>query len=554
MRLLFKTILVAVLSMAASKTFAYTVEINGIYYECQYNHATVTYEDRYKPTAKYSGDIVIPETITYEGKVYKVEYIDNDAFAGCSNLNSVIIPQSVSCIFSNAFFDCTGLTYVYVPQNTRIFEDAFKGCPNLYQNPNKSTVRVTKTVIDTLKAEKKYEELKPTLLRNYHNGVAKQQRCNELRGMLGKKVKDIADLGMLSMAYEYYLDLFPSERYKDKVKFVGFANGIYGMGRKTVEVYDKNVKKGKITENVPKYLSSYNRFLLDSLRQEKEKIDKGWCEWLEKSELSYKKITVTLPNSFYRGRRYMYKDDLDSLEVYQQRKGWEFLDTKEREFKSESYPNEVSFLEYKVASDYRVTYSSYGIKEVYDKKGKLVYVPSLTRKKNEAELEDVRRLVYFKDYVNNKYDIKSQPEQTQQYIQLRLCRDNGFEETANEALGTAFATMLIGAAATELLSPIDAYKVRNEAKEHAITRMPTRDRMGENYIEQLEKDHADEFGYVYMIERLSNVSFRVVYLNKQTLEPSYCAVVTYRTGENPYTAVYSTKLIDMPADIPPVVK
>ena len=109
--------------------------------------------------------------------------------------------------------------------------------------------------------------------------------------------------------------------------------------------------------------------------------------------------------------------------------------------------------------------------------------------------------------------------------------------------------------ANSTLSPVDAYKVRNQVKEQAVNRaLRYNDNIGSRYIKQLEKDHADEFGYVYMIERLSNVSFQVVYLNKQTLEPSYCAVITYKTGKKPYTSMFSTKLINIPDNIPPIVK
>lgn len=109
--------------------------------------------------------------------------------------------------------------------------------------------------------------------------------------------------------------------------------------------------------------------------------------------------------------------------------------------------------------------------------------------------------------------------------------------------------------AQSTLSPVDAYKVQNQAKGYAANQaLRYSDSVGKKYIEQLEKDHAEEFGYVYMIVRLSNVSFQVVYINKETLEPSYCAVITYKTGEKPYTSTFSTKLINIPESIPPIIR
>ena len=560
MKTLLRTLLGAVCCMVTNMIFAYDVEIDGIYYNCSHSiYPEVTYKDIYKGTPEYFGNIVIPETIIYEGESYTVKHIGYDAFAGCTNLKSVILPNSISLINNRAFKGCTGLTYVYIPQNANICEDAFKDCPNLhlYQHPNDAKVNVSMTVIDTLKAESIFQEMKPALMKAYQKRVDKKERCNELCGMLGKKVKEENDLTLIRQAYNCYLSSFPYKReYQKKVKFVGFGNGgIYGLGSETVEKVDKNVEKGKITEQVQQYLSYYHKYLTDRLKNEHDKIERGWSEWLSQSELPYKQITIPMPNSFYRGYRYFRNDDLDSLDKYQQQKGWEFLDTENRKFRSESYPEEVEYLVYDAAPEYRVTYSRYNIKEVYDKDGKLVYVPSLLRKKNEAELKDVRRLVYFKDYINNKYDIQSQPKQTQEYLKLVLCRDNGFEETASDALGSLFTSALVGYVAQSTLSPVDAYKVQNQAKGYAANQaLRYSDSVGKKYIEQLEKDHAEECGYVYMIVRLSNVSFQVVYINKETLEPSYCAVITYKTGEKPYTSTFSTKLINIPESIPPIIR
>ena len=546
MKTLLRTLLVAVCCMVTNMIFAYDVKIDGIYYDCSHNAGiiSVTYKDLYKGTPEYFGNIVIPETIIYEGKSHTVEYINDDTFAGCTNLKSVILPNSISLIGDRAFKGCTGLTYVYIPQKAKICKDAFKDCPNLhlYQHPNDAKVNVSMTVIDTLKAESIFQEMKPALMGAYQKGIDKKGRCHELCSMVGKKVKGEYDLMLISQAYNYCLN-------DDRLRYRIF--GVYFEEDK--EKVDKIFKKGKITEHVQACLYCYHKYLTDSLKEEQDKIERGWSG-MSKSKLPYKQTTIPMPNSFYRGYRYLRNNDLDSLDKYQQQKGWEFLNTENRKIRSESYPEEVEYLVYDAAPEYRVTYSRYNIKEVYDKDGKLVYVPSLTRKENEAELKDVHRLVYFKDYINNKYDIQSQPDQTQEYLKLILCRNNGFEETASDALGSLFASAFVDYMAKSTLSPVDAYKVRNQAKEYAVNQaLKYSDIIGKRYIEQLKKDHAEEFGYVYMIERLSNVSFQVVYLNEQTLKPSYCAVITYKTGEKPYTSTFTTKLVNIPDNIPPVI-
>ena len=553
MKTLLRTLLVIVFCIMTNTLFAYDVEIDGIYYDCRHNtgiYPVVTYKDKYKGTPEYSGTIVIPETIIYEGKSYTVEFIDNDAFADCTNLKSVILPNSISVIGYRAFKGCTGMTYIYIPQKAKIDEDAFKDCPNLhlYQHPNEAKVNVSMTVIDTLMAESMFQKMKPALMEAYQKGIDKKERCHELCSMVGKKVKKEYDLMLIRQAYNCsYNYCLSSIEGNNRMRLV---DPLIGYDEEVI----RQVLKGKITKRIQDCLSYYHEYLTDSLKKEQDKIERGWSG-MSKSALPYKQITIPMPNSFYRGYRYLRNNDLDSLDKYQQQKGWEFLDTKNCKFRSESYPEEVEYLVYDAAPEYRVTYSRYNIKEVYDKDGKLVYVPSLTREKNKAELKDVHRLVYFKDYINNKYDIQSQPKQTQEYLKLILCRDNGFEETASDALGSLFASAFASYVAKNTLSPEDAHKVQNQAKEYAVNQtLKYSDNNGKRYIEQLEKDHAEEFGYVYMIERLSNVSFQVVYLNEQTLEPSYCAVITYKTGEKPYTSTFSTKLVNIPDNIPPVIK
>ena len=105
------------------------VEIDGIYYNLisKTKEATVTTSPN-----KYSGNVVIPESVFYEGENYSVTSIGGDAFNNCYYLRNVTIPNSVTSIIGNAFINCTGLTSINIPHSvTTIGGYAFKDCTNL---------------------------------------------------------------------------------------------------------------------------------------------------------------------------------------------------------------------------------------------------------------------------------------------------------------------------------------------------------------------------------------------------------------------------------------
>ena len=85
---------------------AYKVEVDGIYYDLNKddNTASVTYT--LNNSSAYSGDVVIPESITVDNIEYAVTSIGSYAFSYCSGLTSVTIPNSVTSIGNYAFNKC----------------------------------------------------------------------------------------------------------------------------------------------------------------------------------------------------------------------------------------------------------------------------------------------------------------------------------------------------------------------------------------------------------------------------------------------------------------
>ena len=81
---------------------------------------------------KYSGDIAIPSTVTYQGRTLSLIKIGDRAFYKCSALTSIEIPNSVTTIGNYAFYGCTSLVSVEIPNSvTTIGDYAFCGCSSL---------------------------------------------------------------------------------------------------------------------------------------------------------------------------------------------------------------------------------------------------------------------------------------------------------------------------------------------------------------------------------------------------------------------------------------
>ena len=125
----FKSLLAILFLMVGAKAFAYDAEIDGIYYYFYDTEATVTYRDN---SSTYSGNVVIPATVTYNGETYTVTSIGSSAFLGCSGLTSITIPEGVRIIGGGAFYGCSGLTSITIPESvTSIDVMAFSDCSGL---------------------------------------------------------------------------------------------------------------------------------------------------------------------------------------------------------------------------------------------------------------------------------------------------------------------------------------------------------------------------------------------------------------------------------------
>ena len=80
-----------------------------------------------------TGRIIIPDTITApNGKRYWVKGISRHAFAHCSRLTEVVMPETMTDIGDQAFLGCKSLIQITLPRNlVVIYPAAFRDCPSL---------------------------------------------------------------------------------------------------------------------------------------------------------------------------------------------------------------------------------------------------------------------------------------------------------------------------------------------------------------------------------------------------------------------------------------
>lgn len=80
----------------------------------------------------YKGEIIIPETVVFNGVNYRVTSIGKKAFDECKSLKSIIIPNSVMTIGEDAFRNCFSLKYIAFTDSIKtIGKSAFCRCESL---------------------------------------------------------------------------------------------------------------------------------------------------------------------------------------------------------------------------------------------------------------------------------------------------------------------------------------------------------------------------------------------------------------------------------------
>ncbi len=80
---------------------------------------------------KPMGNIILPDSVQYDGVYYSVTSIGEWAFSRCSSLTSIEIPNSVSHIGRSAFYCCNSLTSIGIPNSVTYIDDFAFGYTSL---------------------------------------------------------------------------------------------------------------------------------------------------------------------------------------------------------------------------------------------------------------------------------------------------------------------------------------------------------------------------------------------------------------------------------------
>lgn len=114
-----KQLLTALLLLCSTVMNAHDFEVNGIYYnitDAAAKTVGVTYKGSYynEYSNEYTGFVIIPQAVTYNGTTYSVTSIGGDAFSNCTGITGITIPNSVTSIGSHAFYYCSKIVAVHI--------------------------------------------------------------------------------------------------------------------------------------------------------------------------------------------------------------------------------------------------------------------------------------------------------------------------------------------------------------------------------------------------------------------------------------------------------
>ena len=134
---------------------------------------------------------------------------------------------------------------------------------------------------------------------------------------------------------------------------------------------------------------------------------------------------------------------------------------------------------------------------------------------------------YRNDYANNKYNIKSEGKDVQYAIVNKLGISDESKKHMARAIAKGTEGGLIFRYSYSWNESIKGYIQRdNAARQMTGEMLRMMNDTAHNFLDQLKKDHEEDYKYIYKIERLTDVSFKVRFVTNE-LKPRCDVVITY---------------------------
>lgn len=285
--------------------------------------------------------------------------------------------------------------------------------------------------------------------------------------------------------------------------------------------------------------------------------------FLPKKETPIPKPNPACRDNYFNGRldRYnnsfrpcfnAYEHEGEKWDGAQQSQGWEWLYTEniqnETKYVKTYFPVELGYHQHPAHPEYRLQYViGWGGYNAFDEKGTLVRADNMTKffrftKYQDEVLDDILMQLCKRDFLANKYDINSAKPETLLALRIKFdladavdARFKKYMKMAQEARDEIVAATTPAQYAAAKNKQSEALNVLMEyvAKEREPQAM--------NYIKQLRADHQAELSYLYKIERMDNVTFKLYFLNDK-MECGCIALMKWSNKE-PYEAQYEIELL-----------
>ena len=160
----------------------------------------------------------------------------------------------------------------------------------------------------------------------------------------------------------------------------------------------------------------------------------------------------------------------------------------------------------------------------------------------EEITEAVMMAICKRDFLANKYDINSAKPETLLALRIKFDLADAVDVRFKKYMKMAQDARDEKLSATTPAQYAAAQKKQNEALNVLMEYVAKeRDPQAMNYIKQLKSDHESELSYLYKIERVDNVTFKLYFLNDK-MECGCIALMKWSNKE-PYEAQYEIELL-----------